>query len=186
MRSTIGLLRRGASDCGLEASADASAQTGDQGSSRKAASQAGTVATPVEVPKPKVYNPVVATVVKPVTRKPTTAPEQVEVAKAFPDPNPPMSMGSSALPTLKKPREAVQTGGFGDPDGVKANNVTNKNPNINAAGGFDMPNGPGEGNGTGGAKGAKGVVAARDLVMVLQLAGPGGGSQRHRADRRLR
>jgi TonB family protein len=135
--------------------------------------------TPVEVPKPKVYNPVVATVVKPVTRKPTTAPEQVEVAKAFPDPTPPISMGSSALPNLKKPREAVQTGGFGDPDGVKANNVTNKNPNINAAGGFDVPNGPGEGNGTGGAKGAKGVIGSAGFGNGVAVGGPGGnGSQR--------
>jgi TonB family protein len=131
--------------------------------------------TPVEVPKPKVYNPVVATVVKPVTRKPTTAPEQMEVAKAFPDPTPPMSMGSSALPNLKKPREAVQTGGFGDPDGVKANSNTTKNPNINVAGGFDMPNGPGEGNGTGGAKGAKGVIGSSGFGNGVAVGGPGGG-----------
>ena len=35
-----------------------------------------------------------------------------------------------------------------------------RNPNIAQAGGFDMPTGPGQGNGTGGAKGAKGVVAS--------------------------
>jgi TonB family protein len=133
------------------------------------------VIPPVEVPKPKVYNPVVATVVKPVTRKPTTAPEAAEVAKAFPDPNPPISMGSSALPTLKKPREAVQTGGFGDVDGVKANNNTNKNPNINVGGSYDMPNGPGVGNGTGGAKGAKGVVGSAGFGNGVAVGGPGGG-----------
>ena len=32
--------------------------------------------------------------------------------------------------------------------------------NIAQAGGFDMPTGPGNGNGTGGAKGARGVVAS--------------------------
>lgn len=135
------------------------------------------VPTPVEVPKPKVYNPVVAApVVKPVTRKPTTAPEAAEVAKAFPDPNPPISMGSSALPTLRKPREAVQTGGFGDVDGVKANNNATKNPNINASGAFDMPSGPGVGNGTGGAKGAKGVTGSAGFGNGVAVGGPGGSS----------
>lgn len=135
------------------------------------------VAPPVELPKPKVYNPVVAApVVKPVVRKPTTAPEAAEVAKAFPDPNPPMSMGSSALPTLKKPREAVQTGGFGDVDGVKDNGKTNKNPNINVGGSYDMPNGPGAGDGTGGAKGAKGVTGSAGFGNGVAVGGPGGSS----------
>ena len=40
------------------------------------------------------------------------------------------SLGSSAIPTLKKPREQVQTGGFGDPNGVPTNGKTNRNPNI--------------------------------------------------------
>jgi TonB family protein len=133
------------------------------------------VTPPVELPKPKVYNPVVSKAVKPVTRKPTTAPEAAEVAKAFPDPTP-LSMGSSALPTLKKPREAVQTGGFGDEDGVKANNNTNKNPNINVSGAYDMPNGAGVGNGTGGAKGAKGVVGSSGFGNGVATGGPGGGS----------
>ena len=80
----------------------------------------------------------------------------VEVAKVFPDATPPLSIGSSAIPTLKKPREAVQTGGFGDPNGVPDNGKTNRNPNIAQLGGYDMPAGPGTGNGTGGAKGDKG------------------------------
>src|ERR1700728_5291346 len=110
----------------------------------------------VEVPKPRIYAPVVPTapiVKKPAARK-DTPPDMTEVAKAFPDPTPPMSMGSSAIPNLKKPREAVQTGGFGDPNGVPANGKTDRNININQAGAFDMPTGPGQGNGTGGAKGA--------------------------------
>src|SRR5580698_1171587 len=132
------------------------------------------IAPPVEVPKPKVYNPVVAApVAKKIETKKVTP--DVDVAKAFPDPAP-ISMGSSALPTLKKPREAVQTGGFGDPNGVKANNVTTKNPNINVAGGFDMPAGAGEGNGTGGAKGAKGVVGSSGFGNGVAAGGSGGGS----------
>lgn len=127
----------------------------------------------VEPPKPKIYNPVITTpVVKQVVRKVQT-PDMTEVAKAFPDPTP--TLGSSAMPTLKKPREAVQTGGFGDPNGVPANGKTDKNPNIVQLGGYDMPTGPGSGNGTGGAKGARGVVASTGFGNGVATGSPGGG-----------
>jgi len=117
----------------------------------------------VDPPKPKIINPVFsAPVVKPATAKRNTpAPNMPEVSKVFPPPTPTASLGSSAMPTLRKPREEVQTGGFGDPNGVPANNRPGTHaPNIAQQGGFDMPTGPGYGNGTGGAKGAKGVVAS--------------------------
>jgi len=115
----------------------------------------------VEVPKPKIYNPVITTpIAKPTIAKKAPVPDPTQIAKAFPDPNPPLSLGSSAIPTLRKPREEVQTGGFGDPDGVPDNGKTNKNPNIAILGGYDMPVGPGKGNGTGGANGSKGVVSS--------------------------
>ncbi|HUJ83232.1 MAG TPA: energy transducer TonB [Candidatus Acidoferrales bacterium] len=127
----------------------------------------------VEPPKPKIYNPVITSpVVKQVVRK-VQAPDMTEVAKAFPDPNP--MLGSSATPTLRKPREAVQTGGFGDPNGVPANGKTDRNPNIVQLGGYDMPTGPGSGNGTGGAKGAKGVVASAGFGNGVASGSPGGG-----------
>ena len=127
----------------------------------------------VEVPKPKIYNPVISS---PIVKRPmpkAQTPDMTEVAKAFPDPHP--TMGSSALPTLRKPREAVQTGGFGDPNGVPANNNADRNPNIVQKGGFDMPTGPGSGNGTGGAKGSKGVVASAGFGNGVAAGGPGGG-----------
>lgn len=130
----------------------------------------------VELPKPKIYTPVVATapvIKKPAARK-EAAPDMTQVAKAFPDQTPPMSMGSSAIPTLKKPREAVQTGGFGDPNGVPANGKTNKAANINVQGAYDMPTGPGTGNGTGGAKGAKGVIASTGFGNGVAVGSPGG------------
>ena len=109
----------------------------------------------VVVPKPKIYLPVItAPVAKTVTSKRVQAPDVIEVAKTS------MSMGSSAIPTLQKPREEVQTGGFGDPNGVPDNGKTNRNPNITQLGSYDMPAGPGTGNGTGGSKGEKGVVAS--------------------------
>jgi TonB family protein len=117
---------------------------------------------PAEIvpPRPRIYNPVnSAPSAKPATaRKNTPAPDMTEVAKAFPDQS--VSMGSSAIPTLKKPREAVQTGGFGDPDGVVDNGNRNRAPNIAQLGSYDLPQGPGYGNGTGGSKGARGVVAS--------------------------
>jgi TonB family protein len=113
----------------------------------------------IEVPKPKIYNPVItAPIAKPVLAKKAPVPDPTQLAKAFPDPNPPLSLGSSAIPTLKKPREEVQTGGFGDADGVKDNGKTNKNPNIAVLGAYDLPAGAGQGNGTG--NGAKGVVGS--------------------------
>jgi len=127
----------------------------------------------VEVPKPKIYNPVVSAPVKQVVRK-IQAPDMAEVAKVFPDPTP--NLGSSAMPTLRKPREQVQTGGFGDPNGVPTNGKTDRNVNIALAGSFDMPAGPGSGNGTGGAKGAKGVVASTGFGNGVASGSPGGGS----------
>ena len=134
----------------------------------------------VEIPKPKIYTPVAtAPVAKPATaRKNTPTPEVPIVAKAFPDQNPPVSMGSSAIPTLRKPREDVQTGGFGDPDGVAANGKTNRAANIAVKGSFDLPPGPGTGNGTGGSKGAKGVIASTGFGNGVATGSPGGSGQR--------
>ena len=68
--------------------------------------------------------------------------------------------GSSAKPTVDLPKAQVQTGGFGDPNGVKGQGRPDKPANIASLGSFDLPVGPGAGNGTGGAKGTRGVVAS--------------------------
>jgi len=68
------------------------------------------------------------------------------------------SSGSSAPQTIERPAAQVQTGGFGDPNGVPARTTQTRAVNIAQAGGFDLPTGPGYGNGTGGAKGVRGVV----------------------------
>jgi TonB family protein len=78
------------------------------------------------------------------------------------------STGSSATPTIARAPSQVQTGGFGDPNGIPAkSNNEGKAVNIAAGGSFDLPAGPGSGNGTGAAKGVSGVVAS---------AGFGGGT----------
>ncbi|HUK25580.1 MAG TPA: TonB family protein [Terriglobales bacterium] len=70
------------------------------------------------------------------------------------------STGSSATPTMAAAPEKVQTGGFGDPNGVPAKDGHGKPVNIASLGSFDLPSGPGYGNGTGGAKGVRGVVSS--------------------------
>jgi len=70
------------------------------------------------------------------------------------------STGSSATPTIAAAPAKVQTGGFGDPNGVPARDPHGKAVNIAALGSYDLPAGPGYGNGTGGAKGVRGVVAS--------------------------
>jgi len=70
------------------------------------------------------------------------------------------SFGSSAPATLSAPVEKVQTGGFGAPDGLKGDGKDNAHLQVARVGGFDLPEGAGKGNGTGGAKGLQGTVAS--------------------------
>lgn len=135
------------------------------------------VPQPIEVPKPKFIDPVVtAPVARRMTARKNSPLPQIEVAKVF-DHNPVISTGSSAIPTLQKPRSLVQTGGFGDPEGVPYTGKVRQAPNINVAGSFDLPNGPGQGNGTGGAKGARGIVASDGFGNGVAVGEKNGGNR---------
>jgi TonB family protein len=70
------------------------------------------------------------------------------------------STGSSATPTIARPPQQVQTGGFGDPNGVAAPPTNVRPITIAKSGSFDLPSGPGSGNGTTGARFTSGVVAS--------------------------
>src|SRR5581483_10280664 len=70
------------------------------------------------------------------------------------------STGSSAAPTTARAPQQVQTGGFGDPNGVPARDNNGKPVTVAQLGAFDLPSGQGNGNGTGGARGTRGVVAS--------------------------
>jgi TonB family protein len=85
--------------------------------------------------------------------------------------------GSSAVPTVNAPISKVQTGGFGDPNGLKPSDNSKPNGKLiaSAAGSFDMPVGPGQGNGSGGAKGIKGTVASADFGSGVATGGQGDG-----------
>ncbi|MGA1985317.1 MAG: energy transducer TonB [Candidatus Sulfotelmatobacter sp.] len=83
--------------------------------------------------------------------------------------------GSSAKPTVNAAVEKVQTGGFGDDNGLKGTGKQGAKLYAAAAGGFDMPVGPGQGNGSGGAKGIKGTVASADFGNGIATGGNGDG-----------
>jgi TonB family protein len=68
--------------------------------------------------------------------------------------------GSSATPTMAAAPSKVQTGGFGDPNGVPNQDTHGHPVTIAQAGALNLPNGGGYGNGTGGLHGARGVVAS--------------------------
>jgi TonB family protein len=85
------------------------------------------------------------------------------------------STGSSAKPTVNAPPHEVQTGGFGDPNGVRAEGRPDKIANIASLGSFDLPAGAGVGNGTGGARGVRGVVASAGFGNGMAKTGGAGG-----------
>jgi TonB family protein len=90
-----------------------------------------------------------------------------------------MGSGSAAAATLKNmPVDKVQTGGFGDPNGVAGPANPNKAANVNGRGSPNLPPGPGYGNGTGGANGARGTIASTGFGngTAIPPAGNGGGN----------
>jgi len=83
--------------------------------------------------------------------------------------------GSSATPTVNVPVQKVQTGGFGDPNGIPGQGKPNAHLVATNTGGFDMPQGAGNGNGSGGAKGIKGTIASAGFGNGIAQGGQGDG-----------
>ncbi len=149
-------------------------------------------------PPPVIEQPKVAKLIappKPVAPKPKdvatpVAPKiqaafdaaKIDAPKAEPArPRPPvqtgmLGTGSAAAPTLTNKRpDQVQTGGFGDPEGIPGKGDPNKRANIAQKGQFDLPSGPGYGNGTGGANGARGTIASAGFGNGTAIPPSGGG-----------
>ena len=138
------------------------------------------VAPKPEIPEPVKLNPrqphvfLAAKVIQPEMKKVEVKP--VELAPQFEDkvavetqqPKRPrdevkvgnLSSGSAAAATVVAPLNKVQTGGFGDPNGVPGKGDPNHATNVNRLGSPALPGGPGYGNGTGGDKGIRGTVAS--------------------------
>ncbi len=155
---------------------------------------------PVPVPKitePATPRPEAMRVPAELVRKKPPVPEEqapkvtlAATKELLPDakpliPRPPVktnvfSTGSSATPTMAAAPQKVQTGGFGDPNGVPASDNHGRPVTIAQAGSYDMPYGPGSGNGTGGSHGARGVVASTGFgsgVATGNSSGPISGSR---------
>jgi TonB family protein len=74
---------------------------------------------------------------------------------------------ANAMPTTSKPASQVQTGGFGDPNGIPATADGKHSVNMAAKGNAGLPSGLGFGNGIGGPKGTAGVgIAGNGLVQA--------------------
>lgn len=83
--------------------------------------------------------------------------------------------GSSAAPTLNAPVQKVQTGGFGDPNGIPGQGKEGAKLMMAKTGSFDLPSGPGTGNGSGGANGLKGTTASAGFGNGIAQGGQGDG-----------
>ena len=103
---------------------------------------------PAPRPAPKLNNFSSPEVSRPATRQPA-----MPRVGAF---NP----GSMAKATVKRPLNEVQTGGFGAENGIPNDPSADSHNHIAQLGSFDLPSGPGQGNGTGGAHGVRGTVGS--------------------------
>jgi TonB family protein len=83
--------------------------------------------------------------------------------------------GSSVAPTVNAAVQKVQTGGFGDPNGLKGTGKEGAKLYAAPTGSFDMPAGAGQGNGSGGAKGIKGTIASADFGNGIATGSKGDG-----------
>lgn len=88
-----------------------------------------------------------------------------------------LGSGSAAPATVKAPVDKVQTGGFGDPNGLPGKGDPNKATNVNRLGSPALPGGPGYGNGTGGDKGIRGTVASTGFGNGTAVPPAGGGKR---------
>lgn len=88
-----------------------------------------------------------------------------------------MSTGSAAPATVVAPVNKVQTGGFGDPNGIPGKGNTNKATNVNRLGSPALPSGPGYGNGSGGDKGIRGTVASAGFGNGIATPPPSSGKR---------
>jgi len=88
-----------------------------------------------------------------------------------------LGTGSAAPATVKAPVDKVQTGGFGDPNGVAGKGDPNHATNVNRLGSPALPGGEGYGNGTGGKEGIRGTVASTGFGNGTATP-PAGGSKK--------
>ena len=142
------------------------------------------VPKPAPIPEPPKLNPqqphIFANLVAPKTVKPKVEKVEIkdpdmtpkfEAAKIDVKENGPkrpkedvkvgnLGSGSAAPATVVAPVDKVQTGGFGDPNGVAGKGDPKHATNVARLGSPALPGGEGYGNGTGGKEGIRGTVAS--------------------------
>jgi TonB family protein len=120
--------------------------------------------------KPVELNPVFEQVkIDTPTSQPKRPKEDVKVGN--------LGNGSAAPATVVAPVNKVQTGGFGDPNGIPGKGDPNKATNVNRLGSPALPGGPGYGNGTGGDKGIRGTVASTGFGNGIANPPPSSGKR---------
>ncbi len=120
--------------------------------------------------KPVELNPVFDRVkIDTPTNQPKRPKDEVKVGN--------LGSGSAAPATVRAPLEKVQTGGFGDPNGIPGKGDPNKATNVNRLGSPALPGGPGYGNGTGGDKGIRGTVASTGFGNGIANPPPSNGKR---------
>jgi TonB family protein len=135
--------------------------------------------------RPAPEPPKIASQVPPPVLSPTVVPNAPQpvlpLAAVEPRPQPaPVETGvfggDSASATLNLPARKVQTGGFGSPNGLPGDAQGNSFGNVAKLGSFDLPEGEGYGNGTGGTRGARGIIASAGFGdgVVAGVGGNGG------------
>jgi TonB family protein len=88
-----------------------------------------------------------------------------------------LGSGSAAPATVVAPVEKVQTGGFGDPNGVAGKGDPKHATNVARLGSPALPGGEGYGNGTGGKEGIRGTVASTGFGNGTANPPPNGGKK---------
>ncbi|HWZ98397.1 MAG TPA: energy transducer TonB [Candidatus Dormibacteraeota bacterium] len=126
-------------------------------------------AQPVEVKAPVMTQVFDAPKVETKTNEPKRPKEDIKVGN--------LNTGNATPATVKAPVEQVQTGGFGDPSGLKGKGDPNKGNIVVRQGLPTLPGGPGYGNGTGGDKGIRGTVASTGFGNGTAVPPSGGGKK---------
>ena len=140
-----------------------------------------------KIERPKPAPKAVATVKPPQPPKvESPKPEPPKVAAVAPagPPKPAPSVerktdvfgsAGSATATVHRPPQQVQTGGFGDPNGIPGKGDPKRHTvTVASVGSFDLLSGPGKGNGTGGAHGVSGTIRSAGFADGVASPGPHG------------
>jgi TonB family protein len=104
--------------------------------------------------------------IAPVAARPKPAPPKEVKTNVF-------SSSPSETATVQKPARQVQTGGFGDSNGIAGQGDPQRNTaTVAHLGSFDLPAGPGQGNGTAGSHGTTGVVRSAGFGDGVSVSNP--------------